>query len=141
MSFERKNSVKKLDHKVFLNLLQAVPFHLENALLFYGKNKSNYKTKPIALILLAWQQDVLVPEDLFNGQTLWTIATLTLYLIANYLVIHFNLEIATDWEWRELNVQVKRHMKRDGRGVGECSPFATYAWFPAITVTSTCNPQ
>ena len=24
-------------------------------------------------------------------------------------------------------VQVKRHMKRDGRGVRECSPFATYA--------------
>ena len=80
MSFERKNSVKKLDHKVFLNLLQAVPFHLENAQLFHGKNKSNYKTKPIALILLAWQQDVLVPEDLFNGQTLWTTANFYIWL-------------------------------------------------------------
>lgn len=50
-----------------------------------------------------------------------------IYLIANYLVIHFNLGISTDWEWRELNVQVKRHMKRDGRGVEECRTFATYA--------------
>lgn len=125
----------------YFNLLQDVPFHLQNALLFYGKNKSNYKTKPIALIFLAWQQHVLVPEDLFNGQTLWTLPTLTLYFTANYLVIHFNLGIATDWEWGELNVQVERHIKRDGMEVGELSPLLLMHDFLLFTVTSTCNPQ